>query len=60
MLFFPTYFMTLFCLDIYVLVALSYSIYCQIALISYLLHSKLCAQKSLKGCRLSIFSLLDC
>lgn len=42
--FFSTYFMTLFCLDIYVLVALSYSIYCQIASISYLLHSKLCVQ----------------
>lgn len=37
--------MMLFCLDIYVLVALSSSIYCQDASISYLLRSKLCVQR---------------
>lgn len=37
--------MTLFCLDIYVLVAFRSSIYCQDASISYLLHSKLCVQR---------------
>lgn len=37
----------------------SFSIYSQITLISYLLHSKLCVQKSLTGSRLPIFSLLE-